>query len=85
MPHRGRREGSGRKKTAPGRTRKRRDPVRAEDVLADRSFDEKKAWLSLLKATTISTVVGEGGKRRTGFLFSVIIVWGVRVLICVSF
>jgi hypothetical protein len=33
-------------------------------VLADSSFDEKKAWLSLLKATTISTVVGEDGKRK---------------------
>src|SRR5215472_1975173 len=64
MPHRGKRECSERKKTALGRTRKRRTPIQAEDVLADRSFDEKKAWLALLKATTLSTVVGEDGKRR---------------------
>lgn len=64
MPHRGRRTGSGGKKTAQARTRKRRTPVRAEDVLADASFDEKKAWLSLLKATTMSTVAGEDGKRK---------------------
>ena len=61
MPHRVKRESPGRKKV---RTRRRRAPVQAEDVLGDPSFDEKKAWLSLLKATTTSTVVGENGKRK---------------------
>src|SRR5262249_38557272 len=77
MPHRGKRPGArpvtprslrtpgpGWKKTGQTRMRKRRAPVQAEDVLADSSFDERKAWLSLLKATTNSTGVGEDGKRK---------------------
>jgi hypothetical protein len=64
MSRRGKRTGSGGKKTAQARTRKRRTPVQAEDVLADPSFDEKKAWVSLLKATTTSTVANKDGKRK---------------------
>jgi len=64
MPHRGKKASTGRKKVSEARTRKRRTAVQAEDVLGDPGFDEKKAWLSLLKATTRSTVTGEGGKRK---------------------
>jgi len=64
MPHRDKKASTGRKKVSEARTRKRRTAVQAEDVLGDQGFDEKKAWLSLLRATTRSTVTGDGGKRK---------------------
>jgi len=52
------------KRASVARSSKEMTRVQAEEVLADPSFDEKKAWLALLEATTTATGVGEDGERK---------------------
>ncbi len=56
--------GSSGKKQPVARTLEALTRVQANEVLGDPSFDEKKAWLGLLQATTTTTVIGEDGERK---------------------
>src|SRR5262249_48017945 len=60
----GKKANSKEKRASVARSSKEMTRVQAEEVLADPSFDEKKAWLALLEATTTATSVGEDGERK---------------------